>query len=80
MFQLLQNSSVQNTFESSIFLLAVRQLLQSIGVLLGMTLFKYRWHIRWYWCQIKRRMLQNTSEEILLSSSKLYIMLVMSII
>ena len=41
-----------------------------VGVLLGMTLFKYRWHIRWYWFRIKRRMLQSLSDDILLPSTE----------
>ena len=35
-----------------------------------MTLFKYRWHIRWYWFRVKRRMLQSSSDEILLPSTE----------
>ena len=34
-----------------------------MGITLGVLLFKYRWHIRWYWFRLKRRIQQKISED-----------------
>ena len=31
----------------------------TMGIILGVILFKYHWHIRWHWFRVKSRTLQS---------------------
>ena len=46
----------------------------TVGIILGVLLFRYRWHIRWYWFRFKHKMRrkQNRHEDSLLSAEHVF--------
>ena len=36
--------------------------ISTMGIISGVLLFRYRWHIRWYWYRVKHNMMRTTNE------------------